>query len=402
MATPADFNEAFDLERRKLSDGINREVEAWRERVEAGEARYLGGGRYQVTVGLDKGEVFSVTRNGVMPEHGLDLKADGDAALYTRVPEWHGLGQVVPDGLSDIKEILRLCGGDYHVSKRGSYFVEAGDPRSAPGMFMTVRDDTLAPLGQVGGDYTVFQNWEAYDFLVELLASGALIAETAGVMRGGREFFICTRLPDDVIIDAEGINDQMIMYVVAIVRHDGKGSNYIAVTPWRPRCRNTERLAVSGAVTKWGFRHTRNIEERVSEARSTLRLTGKYTGQFVAEQEALARTTLAIDDFRAVIETLWPLEDDATGRTARNWNDRCDLLIRNYVSDPSVANCAGTAYAAERTVTDYLDHGKIRKPASSGLPSMAAARATALLEGADDDMKDKAHRLLMRTAVRRR
>jgi hypothetical protein len=56
-----------------------------------------------------------------------------------------------------------------------------------------------------------------------------------------------------------------------------------------------------------------------------------------------------------------------------------------------------TAYAAERAVTDYLDHyAPIRPSAASGLKgNKPVARGLRLLEGTDDDVKSTAHRRLM-------
>jgi hypothetical protein len=53
-----------------------------------------------------------------------------------------------------------------------------------------------------------------------------------------------------------------------------------------------------------------------------------------------------------------------------------------------------TAYAAERAVTDYLDHVAPRRELNKG-DGLAAARATAILEGSSDDVKTKAHQKLM-------
>ncbi|WP_190137577.1 hypothetical protein [Streptomyces longispororuber] len=56
-----------------------------------------------------------------------------------------------------------------------------------------------------------------------------------------------------------------------------------------------------------------------------------------------------------------------------------------------------TAYAGERAVTEYLDHfAPIRPSAASGLKGdKPAARGPRLLEGADDELKSRAHRRLM-------
>ncbi|MDQ0956118.1 hypothetical protein QFZ24_010127 [Streptomyces phaeochromogenes] len=57
-----------------------------------------------------------------------------------------------------------------------------------------------------------------------------------------------------------------------------------------------------------------------------------------------------------------------------------------------------TAYAAERAVTGYLDHVTPRRLPQSMTEEIA--RATAVLEGADDEIKNRAHRRLLQLRTR--
>ena len=70
--------------------------------------------------------------------------------------------------------------------------------------------------------------------------------ESAGAVREGRRVFISLRLPDTVIVDAAGINDQIIPFIAALNSHDGSSMLHVVVTPWRPVCANTERFALRG------------------------------------------------------------------------------------------------------------------------------------------------------------
>ncbi|MEV7395005.1 DUF932 domain-containing protein [Streptomyces sp. NPDC091215] len=207
-------------------------------------------------------------------------------------------------------------------------------------------------------------------------------------------------MPQHVIVDADGINDEVIPFIVAINSHDGRSPYQVVVTPWRPVCGNTERLAVQDALTRWTVRHTRNATERIREARRTLGLSIRYYDQWAAEETALARTDLAINQFDQLIDTLWPLDDTATARSARTREVRRDRLHRLFADE---AERAGrTAYAGERAVTDYLDHyAPIRPSAASGLRgNLSGARGLRLLEGIDDELKSTAHRRL--TQLRQR
>ena len=93
----------------------------------------------------------------------------------------------------------------------------------------------------------------------------------------------CPRL---CAIDAAGINDEIIPFIVAINSHDGSSLFHVAVTPWRPVLPNTERLRLRDAHSRWGVRHTRNARDRIDEARRTLGLSVQYFDQFIVEEEA--------------------------------------------------------------------------------------------------------------------
>jgi hypothetical protein len=231
VSTPVDVNQRFAAERAEQLADIDR-------RVADGTLTPIGNGRYRVTGGgYDAGEIWSLENGNLAPQHGLD-ETTGQAALYTTVPAWHGLGSVVPGGTSDIDEVLRLGRIDFDVHRRPVLFqTDLGGPTKVlPDQFVTVRSDTGAPLGCVGGRYEVIDNRAAFEFLQDLVDTYDVTWESAGALREGRKVFVSMRLPRTVRIDAAGINDEIIPFVVAINSHDGSSLFHIVVTPWRPVC----------------------------------------------------------------------------------------------------------------------------------------------------------------------
>ncbi|GAA1540257.1 hypothetical protein GCM10009827_069500 [Dactylosporangium maewongense] len=151
-----------------------------------------------------------------------------------------------------------------------------GPTRTLPERFVTARCDTGAGLGVVGSKYEVLQNEDAFAFLQELVDRHDVLWESAGALRGGRKVFICMRLPNTVTVDAPGVADQIIPFIVVLNSHDGSSQFQVVVTPWRPVCGNTERFALRDAHARWGVRHTCNARERIEEARRTLGLSIEY------------------------------------------------------------------------------------------------------------------------------
>lgn len=411
--TITDVNAAFAAEKTtQLAD--RRAARDARIKAETDKAAWIAGevaqgrmiqiapDRYRVVQGWDRGETFTVNRNAlgqveVVANHGLDVATDGTVALYAAVPAWHVLGQIIPGGISDIEEVLRLGGIGFGVERREvrySFMTETEERptlRTAPGQYVTVRTDTGDALGVVGSKYTPIQNRDLFTFLEDLVNESGVIWESAGSLRSGRRVFVSMRLPKSVTIDAAGINDEIVPFVVMLNSHDGNSPAQALVTPWRPVCANTERLAVRDAHTRWTVRHTSGALDRIAEARRTLGLTVAYYEEWAAEETMLAQTSILLDDVRKVIDDLWPVEEDATLRTRNAADRRREVLMAMYENE---ADYLGrTAYAAERAVTAYLDHVAPRRPGRTMTEEIA--RATALLEGADDETKTKVHKRLM-------
>jgi phage/plasmid-like protein (TIGR03299 family) len=397
-----DVNAAFAAERAgQLQAAAERTADLDR-RIAAGTLVPLGDSRYRINnpASWDHGEILRLSDGQLLPQHGLDTSR-GQVALYSSVPAWHQLGNVVPGGTSHVDEVLTLGGIDFDVIRRPVEYRTRldGTYRLLPDTFVTTRSDTGAGLGVVGGRYEVLQNADAFAFLQQLVDRYDVIWESAGAVRGGRRVFVSLRLPDTVTIDAGGIADQIIPFVVALNSHDGSSPFQVVVTPWRPVCRNTERFALRDAVSRWSVRHTRSVRDRVDEARRTLGLSLSYFEQFAAEEETLAQTDMTVADFRRLVDQLWqPPADDANQRTTTNHRRRLDQLTGLWES--TTGQLGATAYAAERAITEFTDWKQTIRPAGSLRGDNLAARATAVLEGSNDALKSRAHRHLL-TLTRR-
>lgn len=414
--TAVDVNQAFAAEKLGQIEMARNAVEASRvaqanydsgvtqaaldaslaEKVAAGTIRMVGSDRYEVLEGWDRNETFRVQRATrpqelplILPETGLDY-VEGKAQLFSAVETWHKDGEV-KSGVTSIAEVLRLSGLDFRVAKAPALYEAGGQTREAEGSFVTYRDDTFAKLGTVGSIYTPFQNSTGAAFLQELVDRFDVQFESAGTLNGGKQVFISMNLPDSVVIDAEGINDVIEPKICWMNNHDGEGSLKMVVGPWRPVCGNTNRFAVRDAVTSWSVRHTTNGLQQVEEARRALGFTVKYFENFAAEETVLAQYELELNEFDELLAKLWPeKEGEQSKRSVTLAARRDDALHEGFAVE--VKRVGRTAYAAEQAVTDYLDHVAPRRAVGDKL---AAARATAILTGADDDLKSKAHRQLL-------
>jgi phage/plasmid-like protein (TIGR03299 family) len=405
-----DVNRQFDAS--KL-DQINAEADkaaAVARRVQAGELRDNGDGTFTVLTGWDKGERLRLSVvNGaaaILADHGLDTFGDGKVALYSRQQEWFGLGQIVPDGLDNIQDVLALIGGEMEYSKQPAYYRDlmTGEMQPIPDTFAAVwmdQDGKNAAMGTVGKVYKHAQDAHAAEFLFDLIGE-QVVFESVGRMQNNAKFFAGLRLREDMVIDPQGIADGIRQYLYLINSHDGTGKLTLVVTPWRIRCKNTERFAVRDAKTSWGVRHTTNWDSdtRKAEARTALGLTTRYYAAWKAEEHELLAHPLngrEMDKFWDIVDGLhetWAKPEETKSRGAGIYRNRRDKL-EELLGD-NMRQLGRNAYAAERAVTNYLDHETTRRTSASwgGVKIEQARRGIALL-GNDDDKKARLHEGLL-------
>ena len=407
-----DVNERFDNSKLRQIAAAADKAAALRAKVEAGELRDNGNGTYTVLTGSDTGETIRLGREGqILAEHGLDIRADGRVNLYSRQQEWFGLGQIVPEGLDSIHDVLELIGGSLEYSKQPAFYqdVMTGEYKAIPDTFAAIwmdQDGRNDAMGTVGKVYKHAQDAPAAEFLFDLIGE-AVVFESVGRMQNNAKFFAGLRLRDDMIIDPDGIADGIRQYLYLVNSHDGTGKLNMMVTPWRIRCANTERFAVRDAKASWGVRHTTHWDSaaRKAEARTALGLTASYYTSWRAEEMELLGlhlTARTLDKFWAVVEDLdpsgtWKKPEKLKGRSATIYNNRRDKL--EELLGANVRTLGRNGYAAERAVTQFLDHQANRRTSSSwsGVSVQDARRGIALL-GNDDDKKARLHEGLLRLA----
>ena len=406
-----DRTDAFNAERlatiQALRDGQADAVaraEAYNkgidQRIKDGKLVSLGNDRYQVVDpgSWDNNEVWTYRKLSteapalLLPEHGLD-EVDGKVSLYRKRPAWHDLGQSWPDGLSDITQVLKEAGLYWDVEQRPARYTFKGKNLVVPNQYVNVRSDNGEPFSVVGRFYTPVQNADAFEFLQNLADDGSVVFETAG-MTAKKRVFVSMRLPDTLTIDPGGLNDQLMQYVAAFNSHDGQSPFQVVATPWAPLCGNTERFALRDAVTRWAVRHTSSATARFAEARKTLGLSLRYYEELAKEETALAHAKATMDDVAELLAELWPVKlgtDGEETKRSEGMRVRREEAVEELWAKNS-ARAGRTKYAAERTFTEYLDSVAPRRAVGDKL---AAARATAVLEGSDDDKKAKVHEKLM-------
>jgi len=286
-------------------------------------------------------------------------------------PAWHGLG-INFGRLMDKEELLEMSGLDYEVVKKPLYMhrnlIRADGAikkryMRVPRTFETIRTDTEQHLGVVGDRYEPYQNDNAFNIFEEIVTEGSMIYESAGVISDGRIMWVMGKMPDYVKVKGDPI-EKFLLFTNS---HDGTSPITIALTPIRVVCHNTLRFALGfsgSSLVK--VRHTKNAQERVSEARRVLKITSEYyrhAKEYFGEMAGFKMNASLINKyFKLVLPD--PVakggDTEAMVAPARTENTRKQLVDIFETSETinEVKATKGTLYGAYNAVTEYVDHYK--------------------------------------------
>ena len=214
----------------------------------------------------------------------------------------------------------------------------------------TYRDDNDETLGIVGNRYTILQNYEAFDFMDELLGEIGANYETAGSLKGGKQVWLMVKLPNHITV-AEG--DEMIPYLLLKNSHDGSGAVTIAAVMVRVVCANTVALALQGAVAKTKIRHTASMHNKVEQARQAINLINENFVTYSDTFSEMLNVELTEEMFEEYILSVIDVDMEKT--RGQNIYDTIENLYLTEETNQT-GNMSGTLWAAFNAVSYWTDH----------------------------------------------
>ena len=219
-----------------------------------------------------------------------------------------------------------------------------------------VRSDNFASLG-------VFKN--AYDSaaynrmlrFIQDVFQGALPVWNAGLLGGGKKFFITTGMDETMHDSKSGLN--FMPYLLFFSSLDGSLANTFTPGTHVTQCDNQFRAfrkdaAASGRLVK--FKRSRNSlsEVRLNTLRDALGIMTLEAEQFTEDVHSLVETELSTQDFFKALNIIVPLPKDDSSKAAvtRAENTR-DQIIGLYRSSPMVSPWVDTAFGFVQAVNTY-------------------------------------------------
>lgn len=262
-----------------------------------------------------------------------------------RFVPWHGLGTPVADYMTSA-EALEAAGLNWNVDAR-PVFTDNGI--KIPGYVANTRDSDNSVLGIVSDKYKIVQNIDAFAFTDSLIGPECRY-ETAGSLRNGKSTFMLAKLPEKKIL-----GDEFGNYVCFTNTHDGTGAVKVCMTPVRVVCNNTLNLALNTSKRIWTCKHMGRMEDKLHEAEVTLGLAEQYMDDLSVVAERLANVSLNNDEIRAIVEEMFPMNDDSPERTKANMQKaKTEFMVAYYM--PDIEKFRNTAWGILNACSDFATH----------------------------------------------
>jgi phage/plasmid-like protein (TIGR03299 family) len=287
-----------------------------------------------------------------------------EQGFFVREPAWHGLG-VVLQYYPGREEAMRLAGHDWDVVElplAGLRRKPTGEKewRVLDGFVEHVRSDTGTTL-RVGSDtFERIPNSTAYD-VAELLFDQGFQYEAGITVDGGKQCAITLKLDEPIQIT--GDDSPVVPFGCLAWAHDGSASLKVRSGTIRQVCANT--IAASEAEgkrlgTDFTFRHTKNVMERIDDAKQAIRgvREGLNVYREVAEElAALSVTPAQRDIFVSTIIGEKAAEKSAVSkRVATNLHNERTKINALFFGPTIPAAHKLTGYGLWLAGGEYFDH----------------------------------------------
>lgn len=290
--------------------------------------------------------------------HNINFK-DGKAS-FVAVGEkaWHGLGTYVNEAMT-AEEAIKLGGLDYIVEKKP---IAVAGGAKIPGYWATVRTDTKDPLGIVSDAYHVIQNSEAFSFFDSIIDSGEAIYQTAGVLGKGERIFITAKLPEDILVNGEQVEN----YLLLTSGHDGKSAIQCGFTSIRVVCENTLNASLGRLQNKVTILHFSNAKQKLQTASRIMGMASKYTFDLNETFNKMAKVKITDKQLRAYIEEVMKpakqtiSKDELEVKHSALFLKKVDGIMDFAHSHPTqlTPEAKGTVWGAYNAISGYYNYLK--------------------------------------------
>lgn len=291
---------------------------------------------------------------------------ESDNLLSVREMPWHGLGTVLSEypTRDEAQQIALPWEPITEPVYRREVVVTENGPEvqfvEIEGSKETRRSDNGAHLGVVGDGYEPVTNTELFDIAEAIQGEGVDVKfETAGSLKGGRKVWILLRLNEPIEIPGDPRGETLAYYALQNA-HDGSGSLRGQGVNVRIVCANTSTWAdmeSSRRGTEFVFSHTKNVRDRIDEAKRALAGWRTSVNEWKLIQEHLVTVPVTREQQAEFVEAFVPAPTAkvVSQRTMTNIETARGQMWE-ILNSETTRDTAHTAYGLLHAATEYAQH----------------------------------------------
>jgi phage/plasmid-like protein (TIGR03299 family) len=278
--------------------------------------------------------------------------------MFNMKSPWEKIGENIT-GSPSVEAALKKSNLDWKVKPRPLFV----DGREVLGYKANIREDNTQVMGIVTDQYQIIQNEDAFNFVDSMIGNNGFELLKAGVVKGGKKFFMISRLNEQIILD-----DVVSPYLIFSNGFDGALSLKAAITPLRNICSNALNFAFKHAARSWAIKHVGDVKNKLKQAKYTMLNTELYMHELKKSSEELANKSMSYAEFNDFTEALYPLPTvQVTNKKLDNVNQLRSSLKKAY-DQPDIAKYRNTKYGVINAVSDAVTHAEpLRKTSDENM-----------------------------------
>ena len=311
-----------------------------------------------------------------------------DNVVLHKRKAWHGMGILVDEAPTP-REALALAGLDWDVEQKDlvaipdakrlkeliaigdtmTVFAEVQKAMNIDSHVLNVRSDNHEQLGVVTSGYNPVNNADLADFC-EALAEGDDVVkiETAGSVKGGKRVWFLMKGESFAVRNEDAVTP----YILGSNGHDGGAALRFTPTTIRTVCSNTLHAVIpqweQEGVCKvkplaFAARHTKNIAERLEEAKRALGLYNRAITEMRSVIDEMARKEVVrsqlVEYFQANYERDFnEIPTNPTDKKEERRRDRAQSAMASFMRrfDDEAKVAGTTAWNAFNAYSGLVQH----------------------------------------------
>jgi hypothetical protein len=157
------------------------------------------------------------------------------------------------------EELLTSGGLDFTVSKKKMLYESVDESTFNTPFFCTVNNKTKEALGPVRSRYTVLQNADLLDNILDKLEPNTydLSESQCGMFGGGKKIYFFIKLKSGIVIGEDGLD----VYLYALSSHDGSQRLVYGISTKTHSCSNMFATLMADKDNNYVVKHTAKIEK---------------------------------------------------------------------------------------------------------------------------------------------